>query len=280
MRLPDYVVIGIMKSGTTTLYRWIVEQPEALSARKKEIHYFSRYWERGLDWYASYFEHVPEGLLAGEASPTYTHPDFGDLPARRLAATLPEAKLLCVVRDPVARLRSHYRHDVRKGRMRVPLADAVCEPANPYVALSLYHQRLEPFLDRFPPEQLCVVRLEDLVDPAGGAWAAVLAHLGLPPRPAPVAAHNVGAEGVAYGRVLGRFAALKPWRWPRAYRALRGLPGPVRAAGKLLLTRSPAGEASGATALPADVLATVWDDVGRLEERLGLAAPLWPRTPA
>lgn len=281
MRLPDYVIIGVMKSGTTTLYRWIVEQPEALPARKKEIHYFSRYWDRGLDWYASYFAHVPEGQLAGEASPTYTHADFGDLPARRMAGTLPDARLLCVVRDPVARIRSHHLHDVRKGRTRVALADAVRDPGNPYVALSLYHQRLAPFMDHFPRQQLCIVRLEDLVDPGAGAWAEVLAHLGLPPRPAPATAHNVGAEGVAYGRVLGQFAALKPWRWPRGYRALRNLPGPVRAAGKRLLTRSPSavprdGGPDGAP-LPAEVLATVWDDVGRLEARLGLDRELWPR---
>jgi hypothetical protein len=281
VRLPDFVIVGMMKSGTTTLYRWLAQQPEGAAAKKKEIHFFSRYWDRGLPWYGSYFEHVPEGRVVGEASTTYTRPEFDQVAAARMASCLPHVKLVCLLRDPIERLRSHYRHDLRKGRTRAAFLDAVAEPGNPYVALSLYHRRLEPYVQAFGREQLRVVRLEDLVEPASGAWAGVLRHVGLPAAPLPATAHNVGAGGVAYGRVLGKVTDLRLWRYPRAYRALRQVPEPVRRIGKRALVRAPQRAArdldAASTEVPPAVAGAIWEDVARLEARLSLEGALWPR---
>src|SRR5687768_13237463 len=99
-RLPDFLIIGAQRGGTTSLYRYLTEHPEIDPAVRKEIHFFSRHHEQGLDWYRAHFPRRDESSLVGEASPNYlVHPD---VPAR-VAAALPRVKLIALLRNPVDR---------------------------------------------------------------------------------------------------------------------------------------------------------------------------------
>jgi hypothetical protein len=269
-RLPDFVVIGAAKSGTTTLYRWLAEQPEVFDAPLKEPRFFSRDWDRGIDWYAGLYADAAADQLAGDASTNYTDPAFTEVAAARMADVLPRARLVYLLRDPVARLRSQYRHDQRRAVVRASLVDAVRQPGNPYVGRSLYWANLRPYAERFDRDQILVVRFEDLVGDDRLGWHAVLSHLGLPDRPQPVDAYNVTAEKRRVSRPLAllRDAGLLE-RAP-------SLPAPV--ASRIKRALRPRGTSTGPKeelAVPRDVVETVRADTAELEAWLGLDRPLW-----
>ena len=81
-----------------------------------------------------------------------------------MAGVLPAARLVYLLRHPVERLRSQYRHNWRRAVETEAFLKAVQRPGNPYGGRSLYASRLQPYIHRFPRDQICVVRFEDLID--------------------------------------------------------------------------------------------------------------------
>jgi hypothetical protein len=159
--LPSFLLIGAMKSGTTTLYWYLREHPDVFMATPKEPNFFNDHWHRGVGWYERLFAGAGAARARGEASVRYaSYPDDPECPSR-IASVIPDVRLLYVVRDPIARMRSHYLHEVAALRERLPVEQALRE--NPiYLDFSRYATQLERYLDRFPREQLMVVRAEDL----------------------------------------------------------------------------------------------------------------------
>lgn len=277
MRLPDFIIIGAMKSGTSSLYQWLAEQPELTLPVVKEPHFFSRpeAWKRGLNWYGSLFAEDRRQLV-GEASTTYTNPDHAAVAAARMAAAVPDVRLIYVLRHPLERLRSHYRHLVVHGASRAPFLDLLADPEGPLVRRSQYFTCLAPYTEAFPREQICVVRFEDLVGDQPEAWPVVLRHLGLGPRPLSNRAHNVSAE-------KGHFTSLMYRLWTSPLRRhIQHVPRPVRQVGRVLLTRGGPGpdarlEESSEAPIPEEVASSIWQDIDRLERWLGVRDPLWER---
>lgn len=176
MRMPDFVVIGAMKAGTTTLFRWLDSHPGTSMPVVKEPHFFSgSEYRPDLTGYAQHFDGVPAALRTGEASPGYSDPDVPNV-AGRILADLPAAKLVFLTREPEARLRSHYLHELQRSRERRPFHEAVT-PSSTYVRRSLYLTCLRPFLPA--AERLLVVDIEDLFGPVDAAWERVQEHLDL-----------------------------------------------------------------------------------------------------
>ena len=164
--LPTFVLIGAMKSGTTTLHWYLREHPDVFMATPKEPNFFNDHWHRGLGWYERLFARAGAAAARGEASVRYaSYPADPECPSR-MASVIPDVRLLYVVRDPIDRMRSHYLHEVAALRERRPVERALRE--NPiYLDLSRYATQLERYLDHFPREQLLVVRAEDLfTDPS------------------------------------------------------------------------------------------------------------------
>ena len=278
-RLPDFIVIGAMKSGTSSLYQWLAQQPELALPPMKEPHFFSRdeVWRRGLDWYRELFPEAP-GRMVGEASTTYTNPDHCRAAATRMASVVPQARLVYLLRHPVERMRSHYRHAVLRGEERRPLAEILDDPENRYLRRSLYFNCLEPYLEVFDPSQICVVRFEDLVGDQETAWSTVLSHLGLPDRPRPDQAYNVSATKSHYTALMRRIFN-SPLR-----RQIVRVPAPLRRSVRGLLVRDgPAYDARlEASNVPVsdDVAAPIWNDIERLERWLDVDRALWDRAPS
>src|SRR5258706_11489250 len=107
-KLPDFLIIGAQRSGTSTLYQYIARHPDVRGAFRKEVHYFDMHYDRGLDWYRACF---PTRGFTGESSPSYLiHPE---VPAR-VAAVLPDIKLIAILRNPVERAYSAYNRNVRR----------------------------------------------------------------------------------------------------------------------------------------------------------------------
>ena len=198
-RLPDFVVIGAQKAGTTSLHGALGQHPGVMLPAVKELHYFSLHSDRPLSWYAAHFAGATSRQLCGEATPYYLfHPA---VPAR-LAQCLPQARLIVLLRDPVERTLSHYFHAIRLGNERLPLPEALAAEAQrlagadaalerpgavhtahqkqSYLARSRYEQQLPRFEPWRQQERLLVLRSEALFSEPHATLARVLGFLGLP----------------------------------------------------------------------------------------------------
>lgn len=159
--LPTFLLIGSMKSGTTTLWWYLREHPDVFVTTPKEPNFFNDHWHRGVGWYERLFAGAGGAPARGEASVRYTSfPQDPECPGR-IAAVVPDVRLLFVVREPVARMRSHYLHEVAALRERRPIERALRENSI-YLDRSRYATQLERYLDQFPREQLLILRAEDL----------------------------------------------------------------------------------------------------------------------
>lgn len=123
--LPDFLVIGAQKSGTSTMFRYLTLHPQIYGSVKKEVHFFDRNYGKGVNWYRSHFpmrKKLKNGCITGEASPCYLMFPHA---AERISQLLPEVKLIILLRNPVDRAVSHYFHEVRGGRENLPIDEAL-----------------------------------------------------------------------------------------------------------------------------------------------------------
>lgn len=250
----DFFVVGAAKAGTTALHHLLRTHPELCLPEGKELPYFvtptHAYYESPAEFFADAFEHRGEGQLCGTVTPQYlygallgpdrpaTAPDSPEttIPAR-IRDAYPGAKLIAILRDPVARAHSHHRMSTMRGIERRPFDLAVEELLGPealagsrlrpdetngYVVLGEYGRLLGGYFDVFPREQLLVLFQDQLEEDPGAVCAAVFAFLGVDPDFRPP---NLGRR-YHDGGSHRRFAWLDPSGWQRAARRsglLRGL---------------------------------------------------------
>ena len=199
--LPDFLILGAQKAGTTALYAYLRWHPGITGPAWKEVSYFDRHYRRGPHWYRGHFPIRTGDGLFGEASPGYL---FHPIAPERVRATVPEAKLIALLRNPVARALSHYHHEVALGREPLSFEEALEAEderlrgeeehllADPryfshawwnytYRARGRYAEQIERWLEVFPREQLLIVPSEDLGSDPDGTYGRVLEFLGAPP---------------------------------------------------------------------------------------------------
>lgn len=195
-RLPDFIVIGEMRCGSTTLWEMLDRHPAVGFPEEKELHFFDDRdgkWGRGLNWYAGLFQKIPAGFTCGEATPDYL---FHEGACERIASTVPQAKLLVILRDPKERAWSHYWHNVRRGRETLGFDEAMKAEAErmkspdvairshfSYVTRGHYVRRLKHYAGVFGRDALCVLFLEDLIARPEPCMREVCRHLGIEPLP-------------------------------------------------------------------------------------------------
>jgi hypothetical protein len=180
--LPNFLVIGAMKAGTTSLYRYLRAHPQVFMPEAKELNFFvaERRWHRGRGWYEAQFAGAGDAIAVGEASPIYAmYPEFAGVPDR-IARLLPQVRLIYAVRHPIERIRSHYLHQVARGREHGPIEHSL--RADPrYLDTSRYAMQIERYLAHFAPERLQVITAEELRDDRVATIRRVLRFLGLDP---------------------------------------------------------------------------------------------------
>src|SRR5947209_14672322 len=181
---PTFVVIGAMKAGTTSLCHYLDEHPQVFlgrGGRFGEPNFFvaEDNWSRGRDWYESLFAGAGRAAAVGECSPTYTWAHVYRGVPERMAQVIPQARLVYVVRDPLARMQSMYMHQVSAGREHRRPEAALLDDR--YLGPSLYGFQLAAFLDHFDRSQVLVIASEVLRDRPREALSAVFDHLAVDP---------------------------------------------------------------------------------------------------
>lgn len=162
--LPNLVVIGGLKCGTTSLHHYLNLHPDVAMSRPKELNYFVEElnWPLGADWYASHFDAATP--VRGETSPHYTNRPRFEGVAERMRDQLGDPRVIYVVRDPIDRMLSHYVHGVGGGYETRSLSEALGDPESAYVQRSRYFFQLEPYLDELGRERIEIVAREDLLE--------------------------------------------------------------------------------------------------------------------
>jgi Sulfotransferase family len=147
---PDFIVIGAMKSATTTLHEQLARQPGIFMSRPKEPNFFSddAMHARGWTWYSSLFRPASAADLRGESSTHYTKLPTYPRTVDRLVRDLPRLKLIYVMRHPIDRLVSQYVHEVTAGRIAMELREALVRYPD-LIDYSRYSMQLQPFLDAY-----------------------------------------------------------------------------------------------------------------------------------
>ncbi len=169
--------IGPDKTGSTWLYEVLRRHPRCYVPPIKDIYFFDRHYDRGIDWYLGFFAKAgPEALAIGELSHDYL---FSALAAERIARDLPHIRLLTCLRDPADRMLSHYLYMVRSGRTRLPFAEAV-KRFPELIENSRYAKHLSEYLRRFDRERILVLFYDDLQSDARAFAALVFDFIGVP----------------------------------------------------------------------------------------------------
>jgi hypothetical protein len=208
--LPDFIIIGAQKCGTTTLYNILSDHPNILAATKKEVHFFDGRFTKGMNWYRGHFplkltrdrlsQSLRQPVLTGEASPLYL---FHPLAPERIKIVLPGVKMIVILRNPVDRAYSHYQRERRDGFESLSFEEALAHEDErmageqekmltpginrsynfshySYKARGLYADQLRLWFSLFPREQFLILRNEDLSANPEETFERVYQFLGIP----------------------------------------------------------------------------------------------------
>ena len=285
-QLPTFLVLGVAKAGTTALYHHLRAHPGVYMSPVKEPGFFSGsdYGPEALAAYRALFSGVQGERAVGEASPSYLH--HPDAPAR-IAALLPDVKLVVLLRQPVRRAVSHYFDMLNAGAFpyrpfeevfREKMRHVEAWADEPFACygfrLSFYHDALRRYLDHFPRERLRVYLFEDFRAAPGALLADLYAFLGVDPgfRPDLEARHNP-THGVPRSRALHRTVMQ-----PNALKAVaqRLVPAPLRRrAAAFLLRGLRTGRPTLPDALRDEFTAVYRDDILKTQALLGRDLSRW-----
>jgi hypothetical protein len=185
--LPDFIIIGAQKAGTTSLYKYLIQHPQIMPSMIKEVHYFDGgldpevdNFKKGRPWYSSHFpllKNLNPDKKTCEATPSYL---FNPLVPKRIHDLIPQVKLIALLRNPTERAISHYFQENRKGMESLPILEAFQAEETRLIAAimekdykseifrrysyksrGLYKDQLKRYIDLFPPVQILIMPSEN-----------------------------------------------------------------------------------------------------------------------
>ncbi len=202
--LPSFVIAGAQKAGTTSLFGYLSEHPQCAASLTKEVHFFDRSFARGESWYRMHFPSTAEATdtkrkITFESSPYYM---FDPRVPERMRQTLPNVKVIFLLRNPVSRAYSHYQHSRRRGReplsfeaaidaeearltgeherlLHEPEYQSLAHQRYSYLARGIYVDQLRHWQNHFPAEQMLALQAERMFRQPEQVLCEVLDFLGL-----------------------------------------------------------------------------------------------------
>ncbi len=178
--LPNFIVIGAMKCGTSSLHQYLGEHPQVCVSTPKETDFFLARNQQDLKWYRECFTEPARAY--GEVSPNYTkHPTFAGVP-ERMHELLPKAKLIYLVRDPIERAISHYIHNWASRRWSTSIRETILPVEESWpLTVSRYHMQLSQYLEYYPIRDILVVQSERLRRCTGDVMEEIFRFIGVDP---------------------------------------------------------------------------------------------------
>jgi len=206
MTLPTFLGIGVPRAGTTWLHTLLAGHPDVyLPTQRKEIRFFDRYYERGMEWYETFFcppEDAAGYLAIGEISPQYFY--CGECPGR-ISATLPAVKLLVMLRHPVDRAYSNYGFVVQRANFRGSFEEfLVTRPKA--LEKGFYSRHLDRYLRHFDRSQILALLFEEAMADGDKARLALAGFLNIPLDGFPSSLGRVNPSTVPRFRTLSGLA--------------------------------------------------------------------------
>jgi len=208
--LPDFLIIGFVKCGTTSLYEYLLQHPSIYPPAGKEIDYFDRLYEKGINWYKVNFplklnssivkNLVGKNFTTGEASPRYIeHPYALD----RIKKTIPHAKFIILLRNPIDRAFSQYNQNLNNGYEYLSFEDAIKLEKErtkgryekmqsdktyyswdydlfAYQEHGIYVDKIKRWVDTFSKDQFLILQSEEFLKNTSVVYNKVLKFLNLP----------------------------------------------------------------------------------------------------
>lgn len=278
MRFPDFLIIGAMKSGTTTLYRDLLTNPRVFMSTPKEPHNLCDdrvLTDSGRAEYAALFRAASTDQIAGEASTGYTKlPDHPGVPERAKAVLGADFKAIYIVREPVSRAISHHTHANASGVVTEPVDEAIRKYPM-FINWGLYAMQITPWLEAFGPDRVRIVRFESYVRDRAAGVDDICRFLGIEPRPDLIEKDKVfnRSDGKVVGKgVFGKF------RKTGLYRSVIRPLLPISARDRLrdaLLPQAPPKPAPPTLDTVDYLIARLAPDAERLATLLSHDGPLW-----
>ncbi len=212
LKKPEFVIIGPQKCGTTSLYRYLLEHPNFLASKTKEVHYYDRNYYKGFDWYKSNFPSSiyrtvykkvfnKKNVITGESTPYYFNCPF--VP-ERMSIDIPYVKVIIMLRNPIYRAYSHYYHERSKGYERLSIESALKKERErlkkeyekfkrnkfyfsikhqhySYLDTGYYAKHLKKWFKYFKRDQILIIKSEDFFSDTDISYLHILKFLNLPP---------------------------------------------------------------------------------------------------
>jgi len=205
-RLPNFLIIGAQKCGTTHIFNHLMSHPQIIKPTKKEVNYFSWLYNNGLDWYKNHFPemHIDDKnnkkILTGEASTNYI---FHPLAPIRVKKIIPDVKIILSLRNPIDRAYSQYQMSVRRGFETLSFEDAIDSEEErlkgekekiiknrndaslsfkkfSYLSRGLYFEQLKNWLNYFPKKQFLIFPVEKLWNDNSKIFSKIYKFIDLP----------------------------------------------------------------------------------------------------
>lgn len=202
--LPNLLFIGVQRGGTSSLYKYLSAHADCRASVRKEIRYFTEYYDRGEDWYRAHFSlgrvNGSPGKLAFDATPDYL---LDPRVPGRASALLPHARILVMLRDPCERAFSHYKHNLRLGLENRPFDVALKQEAETigpdlvrlqthdsepigrhllrysYCERGRYAHQLKRWMAEFDRSRFLILKSEDFFEHPGAVYSEILSFLNL-----------------------------------------------------------------------------------------------------
>jgi len=179
--LPDFLIIGTQKGGTTSLFSLLAQHPQIHTSNIKEVHYFDREhnYKKGQLWYRAHFplkDAVPPGGLIGEATPGYL---FFPNVSKRIQKELPNAKLICILRNPTERAISNYFMRLRNEKENLPIMEAILAEEAEYKSRGLYLEQIQRCENYLKKNQLLILSSEEFFTDTEKVLKQVFEFLGI-----------------------------------------------------------------------------------------------------